>query len=138
THSEKNLWVFLSFPQLETRLHGGCKMRTLKDAMKEMIEDAYVFKQPNRDPRYKSLEYRLNLPKYRKELIELPKKVDKEDSANLHDETEENDSSQNDSANTHDDSANLHDHDANLHDDSAELHAIHNTDITNTEHTHKE
>src|SRR5712664_3174334 len=103
TESEQNLWVFLSFPQLEARLHGGVKMRTLKDAMKEMIEDGYVFKRPNRDPRYKSLEYRLNLPKYRKELIELP---------------------------TKDVSANLHDDDANLNDDDANLHARKKIDST--------
>src|SRR5690348_2455643 len=64
TKSEKNLWVFLSFPELEKRLHGGVKIRTLKEAMKEMIDDGYVFKRPNRDPRYKSLEYCVNLPKY--------------------------------------------------------------------------
>src|SRR5260370_1628170 len=39
TQSQQNLWVFLSFPQLESRLHGGVKMRTLKDAMKEVIDD---------------------------------------------------------------------------------------------------
>jgi hypothetical protein len=117
--SEKDLWVFLSFTELEQRLHGAVKMRVLKDAMKEMIEDGYVFKRQNRDPRFKALEYCLNLSKYRSELMALPAKSIKNDSANLHD-----------------DSANLHDDSANLHDDSANLHAIHNIDITNTKLRH--
>jgi hypothetical protein len=95
-------------------------MRTLKDAMKEMIEDGYVFKRPNRDPRYKALEYRLNLPKFRKELVALPAKPDKNDSAILHD----------DSADLHHDSADLHDDDAKLHDASANLHPKRNIDLT--------
>lgn len=103
---ESDLWVFLSFPELEERLHGACKLRTLKDAMKELVEDGYVFKRPNRDPRFKSLEYRLNLPQYRQELQGLPPKSAKNESANLHD-----------------DSADLHDDDAKMHDDSANSHA---------------
>jgi hypothetical protein len=123
TQSEKSLWVFLSFPQLESRLHGGVKMRTLKDAMKEMIDDGYVFKRPNRDPRYKALEYRLNLPKFRKELEALPSKLDKDESANLHDGI---------------DDAKLHDDSAKLHDDSANLHPRRNIDLTKKKQIQKE
>jgi hypothetical protein len=120
--SEKNLWVFLSFSELEQRLHGACKMRVLKDAMKEMTQDGYVEKRPNHDPRYSVLEYRLNLQKYRNELKALPAKNDRDDSANMHDP----------SANMHDPSANMHDPSANMHDPSANMHAIRNLDITNT------
>jgi hypothetical protein len=92
------IWVFLSFPELEQRLHGAYKMRTLKDAMKELIEDGYVLKRPNSDPRFKALEYRMNLEQYRQELNALPKKMNKRQRANLH----------SDSAKMHDDGANLH------------------------------
>lgn len=130
--SEKNLWVFLSFPQLESRLHDACKMRVLKDAMKEMIEDGYVYKRPNRNPKYKTLEYRLHLAKYRKELASLPRKgiLEDEDSADLHDEI--------DSAKMHDHRADLHDHRAKMHQGRAETHAIHNIDRTNTKQETKQ
>lgn len=87
THSEDNLWCYLSFPEMERRLHGAYKMRTLKDAMKEMIEDGYVFKRPNSKPQYNTLEYRMNLAKYRSEIQSLPTKSSKVSSAKMHDET---------------------------------------------------
>lgn len=105
---EKEIWVFLSFPEIENRIHGGVKMRTLKDAMKEMIEDKYVEKLPNPDRHFKNLIYHMNFKQYRLELQLLPQRLG--DSANLHD-------GKNESANTHDDSANLHDDDANTHSD---------------------
>lgn len=125
---ENDLWVFLSFPELEERLHGACKLRTLKEAMKELVEDGYVFKRPNRDPRFKSLEYRLNLPQYRQELQELPPKSAKNDGAISHDE----------SADLHRDSAKMHDDDAKMHCDSANSHPRMKEDRTQNQHRHKQ
>lgn len=113
--TENNIWVFLSFPEIESRIHGGCKQRTLKDAMKEMIDDGYVTKRPNPDPRFRSLVYHMNLRKYRVELNALPKR---DNDAKMHDSFKGTD----DNAELHDDSANLHDGDANLHEHNAETH----------------
>src|SRR5262249_6443884 len=57
-------------------------------------------------PRFKALEYCMNLQQYRQELNALPKKMNERQRANLHD-----------------DSAKIHDDGANLHDDSAKMHA---------------
>lgn len=109
TGSEEDIWVFLSFPSLEQRLHGAYKMRALKDAMKELIEDGYVFKRPNSDPHFKALEYRINLEQYRQGLSALPKKPGGKQSANLHRTPDQRADLHGDSAKTHDEGANLHD-----------------------------
>lgn len=122
--AEGNIWVFLSFPQIESRVHGGCKQRILKDAMKEMIEDGYVSKLPNPDRHFRSLIYHMNLKKYRAELHALPKRDGENDSANLHDAIKESDDSANspvDNADMHDDSANLHEHNADMHDEQCKF-----------------
>ncbi len=119
TGSAEAIWVFLSFPELEQRLHGAYKMRTLKDAMKELIEDGYVLKRPNSDPRFKALEYRMNLEQYRQELNALPKKMNKRQRANLH----------SDSAKIHDDGAILHSDSANLHSEEGKNALSHRADL---------
>jgi hypothetical protein len=124
TGSEEELWCFLSFPELERRLHGAYKMRTLKDAMKEMIEDGYVFKRPNTNPKYNTLEYRMNLEQYRSEIRSLEPKgtsEPKDTSAKMHDEDS--------SANLHHGtSAKMHEPQCkNARTPSAKMHAIINS-----------
>lgn len=113
TESDEDLWVFLSFPELEARLHGAYKMRTLKEAMKELVEDGYVLKRSNRDPHFKALEYRMNLEQYRVELAALPQKT-KKNRANMH-------APQKDHANRPDERAISPVDHADMHDASCEI-----------------
>jgi hypothetical protein len=71
---EKDLRVFLSYAQMEARIHGGCKLRVLKYAMKELLDEGYVVQYRNADPRFRARCYRIDAQKVRGELRALPQR----------------------------------------------------------------
>ncbi len=70
TGSEKELWVFMSLPEMARRMRHACSERTIHKEIQGMIKDGYIEKR--RAVGKATMEYKLNLKRIRKALEALP------------------------------------------------------------------
>jgi len=72
TGSDRDIWVFMSLPEMSRRMRHAFGERTIHKEIQGMIADGYLFKR--RAYGKATMEYRLNLRKLRKALEALPEK----------------------------------------------------------------
>src|SRR6266702_3618546 len=70
TGSEKDLWVFMSLPEMARRMRHACSERTIHKELQGMVKDGFIEKR--RAVGKATMEYKLNLKRIRKALEALP------------------------------------------------------------------
>ncbi len=70
TGSEKELWVFMSLPEMARRMRHACSERTIHKELQGMVKDGFIEKR--RAVGKATMEYKLNLKRIRKALEALP------------------------------------------------------------------